>query len=836
MNFEFGRVGRKIDDIEVKISYKIIELFSAGLYSSPNKAFEELICNSYDAFADKVFVYVPDDLAVSGAYIWVCDNGEGLNPLELKDLWKIGESKKRYDEKRDQKRLQIGQFGIGKLSTYILARKLTYVSKKDDRFIYATMDYDSISGDREALTIDEFEIDEAEARGLLNPYIFTKGYNMVDFKLFGAKSEKTWTMSILTDLRPKAAEITIGRLKWILRTALPLNPGFNLYLNNEKIESSKVDKPIMKEWIIGKEDATAEGLDYATCRSENGQYYVDFEYLKEVSGVITLYEDSLVDGSKASTLGRSHGIFLIIRGRLINLDDPLLGMEAFSHGAFNRTRIVINADNLDENLTSTREAVKESKPYRQLKEYVKKKFNNEVRKYYFEQETRADNNRNIAYRLAQTSYTTSKGPINNFIKRFFSNEILNPFLIYKPTDVSEDELLAQFGQAEELGTQVIEKVDWAPLDAGAPIAKLNLVNKTLTINIVHPYIANYSDAYKNKLPIESIAITEVLTETHLYDLGLEEEIVHVIMHKRDNTLRQLALADREGIPAVALLLRDSLANPTGLEDAVYRAFLALGFEASKIGGNGEPDGKADAILGYNSEEQSKNYSLTFDAKSTGKDKIAAGTAKLATLKRHQDAYKATYSVEVAIGYHGEDDPQSAISKEAKQQKVTIIKAYDLVRLLLLAAPKQLGLGKLRNLFETCYAPCDVSKWVDDLEAENIIAGPYYDIIDIVYKFQKDDNEPPTLSVVRLKLKEKTTVQYSTSDVKSFIEALVKIVPGHVFLENDKVSVQASPEVIKGFISKAINTGNMSTETKTIYESMFASLVGKESAIKNRKPK
>ena len=42
---QFGRV---IDNIDVKISYKIIELFSAGLYSSPNKAFEELICNSYE--------------------------------------------------------------------------------------------------------------------------------------------------------------------------------------------------------------------------------------------------------------------------------------------------------------------------------------------------------------------------------------------------------------------------------------------------------------------------------------------------------------------------------------------------------------------------------------------------------------------------------------------------------------------------------------------------------------------------------------------------------------------------------------------------------------------
>ena len=130
MNIE--TVGKKIDDINVTISNRIIELFSAGLYSSPNKAFEELICNSYDAFASKVSVYSPDDPTIENAFIWVCDNGEGLNKEELKSLWRIGESCKREDPSRDSKRLQIGQFGIGKLSTYILARKLTYISKKDD--------------------------------------------------------------------------------------------------------------------------------------------------------------------------------------------------------------------------------------------------------------------------------------------------------------------------------------------------------------------------------------------------------------------------------------------------------------------------------------------------------------------------------------------------------------------------------------------------------------------------------------------------------------------------------------------------------------------------------
>ena len=408
-------IGEKIDDIEVSISHRIIELFSAGLYSSPNKAFEELVCNSYDAFASKVAVYVPSDSTVEGAYIWVCDNGEGLNPKELKNLWRIGESTKRQGNVRDKKRLQIGQFGIGKLATYILARKLTYISKKDGRYILATMDYNLIKEDYEKLLIDEREVKEDEAQILLQQYVDEK---IIQFNLFGDNSEPTWTVSLMTELKPKAGEIKNGRLKWILSTALPLNPGFQLNFNGEKIESSKINVPVMKKWIIGKNDETAEKLKTAECKvskeDDKEQYFVDFENLKGVHGEFILYEDSLVEG-KSSELGRSHGIFLIIRGRLINLEDALLGMDAFSHGAFNRCRIIVNADELDKNLTSTREAVKDSQPFSQLKEYIKKKFNNEVRKYYFDQQLQMEEKKSVSSRMAQTSYLTSKKPIYDLL-------------------------------------------------------------------------------------------------------------------------------------------------------------------------------------------------------------------------------------------------------------------------------------------------------------------------------------------------------------------------------------------------------------------------------------
>jgi len=807
MNIE--NYGKKIDSIEVSISYRIIELFSAGLYSSPNKAFEELVCNSYDAFADKVAVYVSPDLSVDGAYIWVCDNGESMDQNGLKELWRVGSSSKRDDLERDKRRLQIGQFGIGKLATYVLANKLTYICKKDGRYLATTMDYQRVKdNDNKKLFLDERELTEEETKQAIGPFLKSVGDDILPFDLFGANAPDTWTFSILTALKTKAAEIKEGRLKWVLRTALPLNPGFELYYNGNLIESSKIERTVKRTWIIGKDDPTAESLKSVKCRIDGEKYYVDFENLKGVYGRIDLYEDSLVDSSKSTELGRSHGIFLLVRDRLINLDDPLLGMEAFSHGAFNRTRIIVNADGLDDNLTSTREAIKESPPFRQLKEYLKKKFNNEVRKYYFDEELKKEQKRNISHRMSQTSLTLSKRPLLVFAQKYFDGKITNPFLIDKPSRDRKNELLAELKEELSGEEQFIKDVDWQILGSGEPIAKLNLETGIIKINLLHPYIANYIDVYKSTLPLEFLAITEVLTEAYLHEEEIDQATVNFIMRRRDNTLRELSLSDREGAPAVAQLLKDSIADSTGLEDAVYRAFLALGLEVKKIGKKGKPDGKADAILGYSESDKCENYSFTYDAKSTSKNKIQAGTAKLSAINRHKKDYEADYSVVVAVDYEGADDSESAISKEATQQKVTTMRVIDLIRLLLLSVPKQVGLKKLKELFDNCYTPQQVTKWVDDIESSKTELGSIKEVLDVIYELQKDDNEPPEIASVRIKVNEKYKLQLSKRDITSLIQSLKVFIPGFISIEGERVGIQARPdrviEVINGSISNVPN--------------------------------
>lgn len=137
------------DVVEVGISFGIIDRFSQRLYSSPNKTFEELISNSYDAGAERVWVSLSDDLAAPDASITVIDDGDSMDLQGLRDLWLIGKSPKRRPDMLSapaRNRKPIGKFGIGKLATYVLATQLTFVCFKDGAYRAVTMDYGLVTG------------------------------------------------------------------------------------------------------------------------------------------------------------------------------------------------------------------------------------------------------------------------------------------------------------------------------------------------------------------------------------------------------------------------------------------------------------------------------------------------------------------------------------------------------------------------------------------------------------------------------------------------------------------------------------------------------------------
>src|SRR5580658_10051444 len=173
----FAAIGSATDKINVRLSYRIIQLFSEGLYASPNKAVEELVANSFDAGALNVSVQLSGNLHDQNATIAVIDDGEGMDIEGLKQHWLIGVSNKREIKNLPKGRQQIGQFGIGKLATYVLAQRFSHISKCNGKFYGASMDYAEIEATvnkqiqpTSPIRIVVRELTEDEAQTALRPW------------------------------------------------------------------------------------------------------------------------------------------------------------------------------------------------------------------------------------------------------------------------------------------------------------------------------------------------------------------------------------------------------------------------------------------------------------------------------------------------------------------------------------------------------------------------------------------------------------------------------------------------------------------------------------------
>ncbi len=70
---------------------------------------------------------------------------------------------------------------------------------------------------------------------------------------------------------------------------------------------------------------------------------------------------------------------------------------------------------------------------------------------------------------------------------------------------------------------------------------------------------------------------------------------------------------------------------------------------------------------------------------------------------------------VAIDYEGADNQKDTESrvKAAKNHSNTCKRLNKSA----LAVPKQIGLKKLRDMFETCYTPNEVKFWIDEIEKQ-----------------------------------------------------------------------------------------------------------------------
>ena len=838
----FAAIGDATDNIEVRLSYRIVELFSEGLYTSPNKAVEELVANSFDAGARRVHVLLSSNLHDQDATIAVFDDGEGMDQEGLKRHWLIGISNKRKLSALPRGRQQIGKFGIGKLATYVLANRFTHISKCGGNYYSTSMDYRTIDKrvDHEIepkapIKLALRELTERQAKQAVEPWIGTATFKAAKTVLFGKGSPGSWTLSVMSSLKPKVHEIKQGTLGWVLRTALPLRPDFGIWLNGQALESSKEGKGLLKRWLLGKDlvelprpspKPVTSSEDVNVAESSEHRFGLNVPGLGRITGYAEAYKDLLT--GKSDEIGRSHGFFVYVYGRLLNVDDGHFGIspDELRHGTFGRFRLVVYIDRLDEGLRSNRETIGEGRLLNTAQDVLRAIFN-AVRPTIETHDNDEAPGAKLARVLAASPASLSRRPIVDLSRAVATGKSQSRYLIV-PEYESDEEMEKFFVDLEKRAADEAERfVTGVNIDFEGSsrdgMARFDTQSGILRLNGWHPFIATFHDEFRNKRlgqPLELLAMAEVLTEAHLHVFGVGPSKINDFLFARDQLLRNLTNeSGRQSALSVANALSEARNSPDQLEKAVCDAFRSLGFDVTPLGNRGEPDGVAAAYLSADEQGKPRHYKVSLEAKSkeTSGTTVSAKSVGIATVAQHRDKRECEHAIVIGPAFPTSSGDTSALGWQIRADReksrasgaaktITLITVDDLAGLVRLRPVKQVGLQKLRELFQECSLPDESAAWVESIRQTAVERPPYRKIVETIEALQEDYKEAfADYSALRIELSHLTPpVKYETNeDLFELCRGMAQMAPGAIYASAGKVELDQSAENVVAAIEAAM---------------------------------
>lgn len=837
----FASIGRTTDNIEVRLSYRIVELFSEGLYTSPNKAVEELVANSFDAGAQRVHVLLSPNLHAQDATIVVIDDGEGMDQEGLRRHWLIGISNKRQLPSLPQGRKQIGKFGIGKLATYVLANRLTHISKRGSKYYSTSMDYRAIDRrvDRDIepkapVKIALRELTAAEAERAVEPWIKSAAFQVGNAMLFGEESPDSWTVGIMSALKDKVHEIKPGVLQWILRTALPLRPDFGIWLNGRKLKPSKEGKDRLNRWIIGKDivelpkpsprDVTISEDESVDTSSEH-RFGLNVPGLGRITGYAEAYKDLLT--GKSDEISRSHGFFIYVYGRLLNVVDGHFGISPneLRHGTFGRFRLVVHMDGLDAGLRSNREAIGEGLLLETAQDVLRAIFN-AVRPTIEKHDQDQEPGEKLARKLAASPTSLTRRPIVELSRAVAERKSKARHLIV-PRHESREERESFLFDLEQRAAKAEGFVTRVTIDLGGSsrdgMVRFDTESGALRLNGWHPFVAMFHEEFTNKKlgqPLEMFAMAEVLGEAYLHSIGVRASEIDEFLSARDQLLRHLANeSGQKSALSVANTLLEARNSPDRLEESVCNAFRSLGFDVTPLGKRGHPDGVATAYLPADNRGNPQRYSVSLEAKSKEKSdtKTSAKDTDIAAVIRHRDQYKCDHALVVGPAFPTSEGDDSALGQSIKDDRrkseaagdnrtITLLTVDDLARLVRLRPVKQVGLRKIRELFKECSLPDQSYNWVELIHKSSVENPPYRKIIETIALLQKRFQKASvSYSALRVELSHlDPSIEYQTDDeLCDLCRAMTQMAPGAIFATSEKVELDQSAENVIAAIEAAL---------------------------------
>lgn len=831
---ELTDLGKDVATVEVRIGPQFLNLFSEHLYSSPNKAFEELVSNSWDAGASHVFIHTPDDPAAEGAALWVLDDGGSMDIEGFTALWSVATSSKRQSEGANARR-PIGKFGVGKLATYLLAHELTYVCKAADGVIRAiTMDYRRIdAGEKGALHIDPLplQVREISPSELANLLATVPGRDRIldlitgnmkgasrtgDFEdEFGGSDEPppppsgTWTLAVLSSLKDQGKRLSAGWVRRLLRASLPLGRSIEIYFNDELLTSAKAKVEVANEWVLGP------GLGLGPLKIGDDEIeiverttpfqHLYIEGIGEVSGRVRLYADK-ISGGRSEEIELSNGFFVNIRGRVIKPDDPYFGLDNLSHSVWARFRATVRADGLDGFLAVNREAVSDGPQLRIFRALLMRLFNKARSDY---DATTADSWPDVGSVLTEKWGNLPFEPLRRVVDEGIDGAGELPPFVVLPTSADRTTTGADWKKAvRENPGDMITDVKVQELGSSSHLSLYDLETRSVIINRNHPFAVEHQETSQQLRVLRDTALVELLTDAFMVDIGLSPDQIMEIRTYRDRAFRLVAQVRRRSASQIAGLLLDATNHVKGFERIIGDALEHIGFDVQRLGASGEPEGVATAIVSRGELDAHVAYKFTYDAKSAQKGKVQTGNVGTAGLARHREDYEAQHSLVIGPMFQG----GVALQQECELTEVTPMLAQDLARLVMLSVGYgPLNLVTFREVLKK-RSPADVSEWIDQLaesqkQAKHLSLGILIQALKALGTKNPERPDMLSCSLIAEQCRELLNKNDfpQRGDVANAVRGLALMAPNVISITGNDVMLSAPPNKIGELIASQINS-------------------------------
>lgn len=795
--------------VVVSLSRELVRLLSEQLYQSPIKAIEELVTNAFDAEAKECRIRI--QISENPAFLAVYDDGTGMTAEGLSNLWQIGYSNKRKNEiARRAERKQIGKFGIGKLATYTIANRLTHISRTENRILAVTVDFrqfeSSTTGGVEVpIEVPVWEITDFEEFSRdsgLSRVITELGLQCGDL----VKTDETWTIALLEDLKPKTQTISIGRLKWVLSTAMPLRSDFRIYLNLDRVESSKESyKPVVSFKIAELEPKRLE--DLAEVTGETWEVVegalVSPSFPSGISGEV-LVTEKILEG-KSDDLGRSYGFFIYVRERLVNEDDALFGLTALVYGPFHRFNAMVYADDLDAGIKASRETIEDSDQKRRFRDLLRAIFNQALTRYT-EKTTVVPTTGTKEGDLAAVPPRLVAEPIADVIMMDRTADSGSEpdntwFYFQRPLPEEVDSLVQRFY------TEYSQfKYDYTNRGQTSRVVTFDPVTSTFTLNQDHELVREYVTEGRAKTLLEDLVTAEVLLEVYLRESHIDPQIIGDVLEKRDALLRSLVKDHIYSPSMVAKTLRDSTSSAYELEVALVAAARALGFVAQHKSGGDEPDGVA-RFAEYPGGEKV----ITLEAKSS-QDIPSLGHFDFGGLFEHMKVdYRADGCLLIAPGYPGmtKGDGSAVANRaqlfsEVSKKGISCWTVEQLATFVEAAEKRHLNAKHVLDIALNKYSPSEVTAALDALLNRDTKDNPalYRSILKSLRRLEgrlKDSQRSVGMIAGRV-LDDPEFEDVLVADVEEAVRVLANASQGGMIVSGDNVLLYVSLDELERRLS------------------------------------